>query len=83
MPILKEIGKLNFLELFMANSIVIIIIILGIVSGLIHLLSHPATLFAILILGGIGYALGSIVPSDWSIFGAFVGAVIGLNVTNE
>ena len=41
------------------------------------LVELPEVLVAILIAGGIGYALGSIASSGWAIFGAILGVLIG------
>ena len=41
------------------------------------LVELPEVLVAILIAGGIGYALGSIASCGWAIFGAILGGLIG------
>jgi hypothetical protein len=60
--------------------IIVVVVILGILG---ILLENPAALVAVLIVGGIGYALGNIASSGWGIFGAILGALIGWTGAKE
>ena len=47
------------------------------------LVEHPEVLVGILIAGGVGYALGSIVSDGWAIFGAILGVLIGWSAIKD
>ena len=61
----------------------IIGIIMIILSIFVIVKEHAEFLLVILIAGGVGYALGSIVSDGWAIFGAILGVLIGWSAIKD